>query len=288
MEYFEYRDNPFISLNLEYSMGFRDIIGKDTWVRTAYRRIRRCYVTRREISFLRLPLYGVHHTNCHIEPPPNLLLITIAYNRADMIGHQLRLLPKYLSDSFRHIVVDNSSDRSVRHKIERLCKERGVGYVSLPHNFYTYSSNSHGLALNWVYRHLVLAINPQYVGFLDHDVFPIRNHSILEILASQPAYGPKEVRGNASYLWPGFSFYQTSLLMGKNVDFKPGVMNGAIVDTGGMLPINILFNNSKQHPVFAEACYERIVSGSAISSNTIEWLKIDGINTWLHCLGAGH
>lgn len=269
-------------------MGLRDIIGKDTWLRTTYRWTKQYYYDQRERPFLRANLDDVYHIHYNYASPPILLLITVAYNRADMIRHQLRLLPKYLSDPFAHIVVDNSSNKQARKEIASVCRSQGIGYVSLPKNFYTHSSSSHGLTLNWAYQHLVRRINPLYVGFLDHDIFPVRKHSILDKLARQPAYGQKDVRERISYLWPGFSFYRTELLEGRQIDFKPGVIEDIIVDTGGLIPIKTLRSGDKTSWVFAEGYYSNIAEGNIPSAHMIEWLKIDGQDTWLHCISAGH
>ena len=207
-------------------MGLRNIISKDAWLRTTYRRAKQYYYDQRERRFLRVGLNDVHHIHCNYTSPPTLLLITVAYNQVDMIQHQLRLLPKYLSDPFSHIVVDNSSNKKTRQEIASVCHDRNIGYVSLPKNFYTWSSSSHGLALNWAYQHLVKTINPRWAGFLDHDIFPVRKHSILEHLKHRPFYGQRDRREDIWYLWPGFSFYQTSWLKSVSVDFKPGIVNG--------------------------------------------------------------
>lgn len=267
-------------------MGLRNIIGKDTWLRTTYREIKNFYYDQREGHFLHSTLADVPHFNCRYEQPPPLLLITVVYNRADMIEHQLRLLPKYLSDSFRHIVVDNSRSKSARKAIEQLCEQYGTGYVSLPGNFYTHASNSHGLALNWAYQHLVKMINPYCVGFLDHDIFPVRSHSILKYLTNQPCYGEQDTREDIWYLWPGFSFYHTALLGSLSVDFKPGVIGNTLVDTGGLIQLDALL--SKDHLLFAEGYHTSVQSGSIPHLHKIEWIQVDGVDTWFHCIGAGH
>ena len=71
----------------------RDLIDQDAWVRVTYRDTKQRYHDWRERRFLRIPLAECYHFSCECRSP--LLLITIAFNRADMIRHQLRLLPKY-------------------------------------------------------------------------------------------------------------------------------------------------------------------------------------------------
>lgn len=267
-------------------MGLRDIIGKDTWIRVTYRSVKDLYYRQREDKFLSSTLNDVFHFNCYSKQNSKLLIITVVYNRADMVAHQLRLLPKYLTDPFQHIVVDNSRDNSARKSVAQLCEHYQVGYVSLPKNFYTHASNSHGLALNWIYQHLIKAFNPDYFGFLDHDIFPIRSHSILEHLITQPIYGQKDTRKNVWYLWPGFSFYQTSLLENIHVNFKPGMINDTMVDTGGQVQVIHLVD--KKHLLFAVEHQTSVQKGHVPHQHNVEWLKIDEVVTWFHCIGAGH
>ena len=262
----------------------RDLINQNVWVRVAYRGAKQSYYDWRERSFLRIPLADCYHFKCECRLP--LLLITVAYNRADMIRHQLRLMPKYLTDPFHHIVIDNSSNSQVRKEIELACRERATGYVSLPKNFYTQSSSSHGMALNWAYQHLVQRFSPRYVGFLDHDIFPIRKHSIIRQLISQPAYGKRDTEEKISYLWPGFSFYCTKLLADHQVDFKPGVIENIIVDTGGLMPIQP--GVSAHTWTFAEEHFKNITREDTASTHRVEWMKVDDQDTWLHYIAAGH
>lgn len=268
-------------------MKVRNIISRDAWVRRAYRDTKDSYYNWRESRFLSRTLADLYHFNCYPDPTPPLLLITVAYNRADMIRYQLSLLSKHLSDPFVHVVIDNSKDKSARKEIASVCYERSTGYVSLPPNFYK-SSNSHGMALNWAYQHIVNGITPQYVGFLDHDIFPVRTHSILEILKLQPLYGQKEMRNKVSYLWPGFSFYRTSLLDANSVDFKPGVVKDTMVDTGGLMPLADLLGDDSGFQ-FAKGYYVNEADDTTLPlpASAVEWLAVDDIDTWLHCIGAG-
>ena len=260
----------------------RDLIDQDAWVRVTYRDTKQRYHDWQERRFLRIPLAECYHFSC--ECRSSLLLITVAFNRADMIRHQLRLLPKYLTDSFCHIVLDNSSDSQSRKEIELACQEYEVGYVALPYNYRQHPSASHGMALNWAYHHLVRRSNCRYVGFLDHDIFPVRKHSILDQLALQPAYGRRDVRAEVAYLWPGFSFYRTELLKVRQVNFNPGVRQDTMVDTGGLISIEIDENTW----TFAERHLSNMTEKNVSIAHTIEWLNVDGQDAWLHYIAAGH
>ena len=261
----------------------RELINQDAWVRVTYRNTKQRYHDWRECRFLRVPLTNCPHFNC--EPTSSFLLMTVAYNRADMIRHQVRLLPKYLTDPFHHIIVDNSSDPQQRDAIAIICREHSIGYVALPYNYQRGPSASHGMAMNWAARHLISSINPTYVGWLDHDIFPVRRHSIVALLEEQGLYGRKEQREDINYLWPGFSFYRSAWLDHATADFKPGVMNGVMVDTGGQVPLVSMLNTNELS--WPESHYTPIRDGIN-ARKRIEWLIMDRKRTWLHGIGAGH
>jgi hypothetical protein len=103
--------------------------------------------------------------------------------------------------------------------------------VLLPPNPFTGldPSLSHGLALNFVYEKYLAPRGLEFLGFLDHDIFPTAPTRVIELLERAPVFGRPQVRGSRWYLWPGFCFFRREYLRGKTVDFRPG--EGC--DTGG-------------------------------------------------------
>ena len=163
-----------------------------------------------------------------------------------------------------------------------------VGYVSLPYNFYSRNSKSHGLALNWAYKHIVRTVKPVYVGFLDHDIYPIRSHRLIPILEEQNFFGQREVKENIWYLWAGFCFFSTDFLEGKDIDFKPGIIENIEVDTGGLLFASCLNKINSRGFLFPSARYLGIREGNIIVSDMIEYISVDNQECWLHSINAGY
>ena len=144
----------------------------------------------------------------------NFDIYTVAFNNVEVIDYQIRLLKKYLKDEHFHIIADNSNDKEKSEKIKKLCVKYGVWYIKLPENI-LFCSLSHGAALNYLYRNYVEKRKPKYFWLLDHDIFPIKNTSILDHFWNQDFYGylvDKHRRwyiyGNQWMLRPGFSFYK--------------------------------------------------------------------------------
>lgn len=163
------------------------------------------------------------------------LLVVIAFNNPHLVELQIASLNRFYRDSYWFVVVDNSSDASARTELQQLCSDSHVGYISLPPNPGTSPSESHGLALNWSYRHLAKACSTEYFGFLDHDIYPIRDVSYLRIIRRQGPYGRAQHIGPKWYYWPGFVFFRHDFFGTRQANFLPhsGLNAGpAIGDTG--------------------------------------------------------
>ncbi|SRR6266498_704369 len=175
-------------------------------------------------------------------------VVTIAFNNAVIIEHQINLLRENLTDKFTHIIADNSIDLSVRSSIFETCNRLGALYVSIPaHNYL--KNDSHAVAMHWVYKNVIRKRNNKYFGFLDHDIFPVKLCSIIAKLKNNiygriitPDYHPicETVTNEQPYwsLWAGFCFMKADLLYHKNVYkvsfFTKDTENGQL-DTGGGL-----------------------------------------------------
>jgi hypothetical protein len=157
-------------------------------------------------------------------------IVSVAFNKPELIRTQIRLVEKYLRDTYDLVIVDNSTDDACSASIAEICRSAGVRYVesgSEPSN----PSMSHGLCLNWAYRNVIQPSPSRYFGTIDHDIFPIRPTSIIPNLGSG-LYGLLQ-HVSPWYLWPGFSFFDKEfveeVVPGSDLDFRP--IPG--LDTGG-------------------------------------------------------
>jgi hypothetical protein len=187
---------------------------------------------RQRVGYWRYPLFmakrfgWVRSINTSVEPLANrdvLDVVTVAFNNAALIEHQIRLLKDNLTDPHIYTVIDNSSRPEMRASIEALCARTGTAYVGLPANpFLGQPSLSHGAALNWTYRNYLLRRKARYWGSIDHDLFPVRRTSPVARLQACGLYGAPLRRGDTWYLWPGFCFFAAALTDGAAIDFMPG------------------------------------------------------------------
>lgn len=150
-------------------------------------------------------------------------VVIVTFNTPSLIVPQLELLEKFCKDDFSILVVDNSSDLEAAKAIE---------YHSRNHHYWKInthekdSSRSHAMACNMAYEALRQRFD--YLLFLDHDNYPIKPFSVVEMLQNKPIGGLGQQKSK-TYFWPGFFMVKTSDF--KELDFS--VADG--LDTGGML-----------------------------------------------------
>jgi hypothetical protein len=214
-----------------------------------------------------------------------VVIISVAYNNEMLLEHQIRLLNKNILDSFVFVVADNSSNVVKRKLIKSICEKYSVAYISLPQNPYATSSNSHGIALNWLYRHVILKINPKYWGFIDHDIFPIVSHSLIATLKEQPVYGHLQTRGSYWYLWAGFSFFTLELVRNVNLNFMPVKVSNIMLDTGGGNWKSLFSALEKKRLKFPSHSYQVLGEG-AISC--VQSSQIEIIGEWAHSFNGSY
>lgn len=168
----------------------------------------------------------------------NFMIISIAFNDAQMIRIQHKHLKENLKDDFNYIIVDNSNKEGVSNEIESFCKTNNISYIKLPRNLLTNirRSGSHGMALNWCYRNIIKKYKPKYFGLLDHDIFPIREVRLLEKIKNGFWGIIRTKKEIWWYFWPGFSFFEYEKMKKYKFDFFPyhADKNGfTFLDTGG-------------------------------------------------------
>ena len=149
-------------------------------------------------------------------------LAVIAFNNSKVIEYQIRCLKRFFVFPYRYTVFDNSNNQEKAEGIKNMCSLYDVGYVRLPRQDFLPSnmgSYSHGIACNYAYRKFIANGGSTFIGFLDHDIFPIEAFDLSVILEHQPFYGIK----HGFYLWPGFFFIRKDFAEGKQLDFRPSL-----------------------------------------------------------------
>lgn len=238
------------------------------WLDRAYRR------------FLATGLNQCVRCNIGESPEPAMIdIVSVAFNCVHTVRQQIRLIRKYLQDPFCLTIADNSTDRHCREEIRRLCQAEKVAYIGLPTNPYrkTKCSNSHGTALDWMWRNYLSARPTAYFGFLDHDIYPVRRTSILKNLSGRKVHGALQVREPRWYLWAGFSFFERSAVQDVEISFRPI----EDLDTGGRNFQTLYSRLQRANLIFPAQQYHQLRDGDLKQADQFETL-----GDWVHTFNA--
>ena len=159
------------------------------------------------------------------------IVLVIAFEQPWALNWLLQMARKNVTD-MTVMVFDNSRNPSKRVEIEQVCKNNKAPYLALPPNPTRHVNRSHGLAMTWVYHHVVRALNPRIFGFIDHDLIPVRKVTIAEKLAGQSVYGLLNLTKFGFWsLWAGYCFFDYVATKGKSINFLYDFSRD--LDTGG-------------------------------------------------------
>ena len=175
--------------------------------------------------------------------PAKLFVLTVAFNDAELIALQDASLKKFLKDPYEYFVADNSNREDRADAIRRYCLERKINYVRLPAgNPGLDGSLSHGFALNWVYANIVRKFTPRLFGFMDPDLYPVRDLDIVGYIGNADAWGFmtdwKPLRrfwDKRFACWIGLAFYRFDWIERQRPNFLPAWG----LDTGGRIRVKI-------------------------------------------------
>jgi hypothetical protein len=212
---------------------------------------------------------------------PDLAIITIAYNKADLIEIQYDLIKKNITDNYSYFVVDNSSLFSESICMQKFCERKKINYFKIPINpEINNPSMSHGLALNWAIKNIVKRYKISNFALLDHDVFPVKKYTILDKLSSQIIYGLRQYRKGVWYLWPGFAIFDLKHIDIKKMDFlpKPGL------DTGGSMWLSLYKGIDTQNMKFAKIKNKFVGEGRNKQKNGYQIID----EAWIHMVNGSN
>lgn len=175
-----------------------------------------------------------------------IALATIAFNEPRLISEQIRLLQENLEDPYYLQVWDNSSRQLAGDEIEKVCAASETQYMKV-----TTPGQMHHHALNVAQEFLLNFDDEPYVGFLDHDIFPVRSTTLIDKISEAGFYGvgQRHPATGHLYIWPGFCFFSREWLDGRPLDFS-GYRDGDKRNDGD--------TGSNLWPLFQEEDWEKM------------------------------
>lgn len=213
-------------------------------------------------------------------------IFVVAFNKPELLEYQYQLIKKNIIDDYTYIVVDNSTDKEMRRKIETFCRENGIAYISLPKNFLNKigGSYSHGACLNYLCHKILVKRKTKYYAFIDHDLFPIKPYSIIEQLEKQSLFGVLRDRGDAWYLWAGMSFFSSSEYAPNTMDFLPMKTKQEVyLDTGGGNWSKHFKKINLTELEFPDVEQVSIREGNDYHLDQVQYIAN---GSWLHCING--
>lgn len=154
-------------------------------------------------------------------------IVIITYNCHQIFLKQIERIKRHCKDNYDIIIIDNSTDLKAINHIKYHSKVQGCEYVKCNASSFN-GSASHAFAANLSY--IMLKDRYSHFFYLDHDCFPIKDFSVVEILGEKQFAGIGQEKSR-TYLWPGCLMFKQN----EDIDFSPN--HFLKLDTGGNLYI---------------------------------------------------
>ncbi len=224
-----------------------------------------------------------------------ILICTYAFARCDLIKLQFDCLKKFFKEEFEFIVFNNSQENHwSKDAITETCRQHGIRCERVKDRNDSCGSYSHGNALNYSLKNIILPEKPDHVLLIDFDMFLLKPFSFVEFMSDSDIRGVWQSKSHVNYIWPGLMFFKIANLQNINqLSLNCNPVDGINVDSGGEL-----FNYLKANPQivvkhFPHSCH--INSRSHMADFFVNEI-VDRYNpefcyecydrTWLH-LGSG-
>jgi hypothetical protein len=132
------------------------------------------------------------------------------------------------------------------------------------------------MAMTWIWRHVIQAIEPAICGFIDHDLIPFEPVDLRKLLDGQPFYGVRNTGDFGWSLWAGFCLYNFTAVRGLPLNFLNDFSR--LLDTGGRnwRPLYSRYDDRKIR--FAPWELFDVVNGTPGEPRQIETVD----NRWVH------
>lgn len=227
---------------------------------------------------LRQPAVGGHLASLKARIAGRRVLVAIAFNDAGFVARQIALVRTNVADCV-HLIADNSTDAAAAGQIEAIAAAAGCDYLRLrsgPWLKPEQGGRSHGLAMTWVWRNLLLPARPVAFGFIDHDIFPMRTTDPFAPLQNHAVAGQMRNRSGGRerwYLWAGFCFFRFDAVEHRALNFSLDWAAG--LDTGGANWFALYRHLQPWEVADLGVRHEPIGDGEA-------GLRLEWVGDWLH------
>lgn len=151
-------------------------------------------------------------------------IVIITYNCPELFLPLIEKIKKHCKDDFEIVIIDNSTIKASIDFIKYHSLNQGLQRIKVRATSEN-GSDSHSFAANLSYQKLRNQYD--YFFYLDHDCFPVKDFSVIDILGEKQMAGIPQQKEKL-YYWPGCLMFKNQK---EGIDFtpQPGL------DTGGSL-----------------------------------------------------
>lgn len=207
-------------------------------------------------------------------------VVIITYNVSSRIFIlQVQAIQKFCKDDFDIQVFDNSTDQPIYEQIKYHAEQLGLNYTK------TFaggkgSSDSHAFAANFAYQQV--KDKYKFVFFMDHDLIPVIEFSVIEILSGGHVMAGLGQGAKKKYMWAGAVMLANERIDTSIVDFKPS--SEFNLDSGGNL-YKIVDKYGDGNCIFFNEAYHQNPYFNGTEYNSFAMIK-DG--TFMHFTAASN
>jgi hypothetical protein len=208
--------------------------------------------------------------------------IVIAFEQLWVLNWLLTMAKKNLKNTTM-LVFDNSRTLDMRSKIKSVCNKNQAFYFPLPIYKTHHVNRSHGMAMSWIYAHVIKATQPKIFGFIDHDLIPVSSINFSKHIQSKPFYGRPV--GNPSgfwSLWAGYCLFKYKNLAHRKINFLYDFSRD--LDTGGRNWNALYSNYVNSKSFFASQTRRDIFLPKFKYARSIEFID----DQWIHIGGISY
>jgi hypothetical protein len=208
--------------------------------------------------------------------------IVIAFEQPWTLNWLLNMAKKNLKNA-TVLVFDNSRTSIMRARIKSICKKNKIFYFSLPIYKTRHVNRSHGMAMSWIYEHIVKTLKPKMFAFIDHDLIPVSLVDFSKRIQSQPFYG-RIVENLSGFwsLWAGYCLFDYQNLIYKKINFLYDFSRN--LDTGGKNWRPLYAHYIKKDLSFASRTRKNISLPEFKDARSIEFID----DQWIHIEGVSY
>lgn len=177
-------------------------------------------------------------------------VIVITYNlSAEIFILQIKAIRKFCKDDFVIEIFDNSSNEEKAEHIRYHAEQLEVNYYKTYSNSIN-SSDSHAFAAAFAYQKL--KGDYSYFFFADHDLIPLQDFSVVDILSGGHVIAGLGQGAKKTYYWQGCVMFHLDGNDKDIIDFSPNGKYG--LDTGGNL-YKVIEKFGKENCIFFNEAY---------------------------------